>query len=1004
MANQTTLSDESFGIGTSSNKSLSNESFGIGTSEPLSVMTSEEGYDMKAAEEHRSKLGGWLSGIDNAFVSNYAREGRALFGSETLMNNDWFFGKFHYGDKPWTPEEEKGFGWISVQEQMGVSPEEWDAMPHNERLKQLNDVSQKQIHDTYNPDVDTAAYQISRFLGYITDPTSLIALRGPTQFAAFGAADMSLWEHSTTGKLSPETPVIGAAGGYAIGKGIQMGKKFFANRKSRKSNKVVNAFNDEMNIIAAGSDGTLDITHIFQLAKKNLGFSDDVIDDAFARVSKKEGESLALGKGGITAPTKQTAIENIIKQSTEEVVMPGSGHQKYERGPKAFAESLGRGIDYFIEPVSEEIKRVSPRIFGKLHQISRSHFEDTHKYAMMVDPFLRRTLKSKKFSAVDKTKLQIKPWTPKIERGFEWTPADNTKLQLMMLNAKSGKDTSKIIKYLRSKGGKSLVDDYKLYRQAMEDIYKQRVKVGNDKLKKVIGYSPRKIIDFTAWYKGARKEELTAISRILKDKYKLTPEQAKSKPKILQDVISKYLAGKGGDKNIQIAGSAKPRTREIISEAQLPAYQDQWNATHKYIKESMEEVQRYKLFRPENIDVGGDVDKSIANYATAEHIAGRLNYADIGYLKKLLAARFINGPRQMNKYAGMTKDVGYMTLLGHPTNAIRQLGDLAFSQYENNTRNTLRGLWSTFNKGRYMSPKEMGLLDNVAEEFASDTVAKRGTDFAFKYSGFRAVDAMGKGTLANSTIHKFARDTISPKGRAAFMRKFGAYIGPEDAAKALDEFKAFKTGKIEKPTPLMKDVAFIKLARIQPVDLLQMPKGYLNHPNGRMAYMLKSFAIKHINVIRQDVFKEMRKGYGMRKKNPDQSLKHYGKAMKNLLVLGTYFTGVNMGADKLIDLAYGRKKTLEETFHTNLYRATGLLSKYDVDQMGRDGDVYSWAVALPVPPLDPMVEGVMEAIWISYNIATGKSWDANLPKGGGDVAPNIPILGRLMKAWLTEEL
>ena len=47
-----------------------------------------------------------------------------------------------------------------------------------------------------------------------------------------------------------------------------------------------------------------------------------------------------------------------------------------------------------------------------------------------------------------------------------------------------------------------------------------------------------------------------------------------------------------------------------------------------------------------------------------------------------------------------------------------------------------------------------------------------------------------------------------------------------------------------------------------------------------------------------------------------------------------------MGADKLIDLAYGRDKTLEETFHTNLYRATGFLSKYDVDQMGRDGKVH----------------------------------------------------------------
>ena len=275
---------------------------------------------------------------------------------------------------------------------MGVSPEEWDLMPHNERVKQLNDVSQQQIQDKYNPDVDTAAYQVSKFLGYITDPSTLLAIRTPAQFSAIGAADMSLWEHSTTGELSPITPVIGAAGGYAIGKGIQFGKKVYA---GKQSNKVVQAFNDEMNIIAAGSDGTLNSAHIFALAKKNLGLSDDVIDNAFARVSKKEGESLALGKGGITVPTKQTAIENIIKQSTDEVVMPGSKRW------------LGRSLDYLIEPVSEGIKRISPRIFGKLKQISRSHFEDTHKYAMMVDPFLRSTFKSKVFSTAEKKKLQL---------------------------------------------------------------------------------------------------------------------------------------------------------------------------------------------------------------------------------------------------------------------------------------------------------------------------------------------------------------------------------------------------------------------------------------------------------------------------------------------------------------------------------------------------------------------------------------------------------------------
>ena len=127
----------------------------------------------------------------------------------------------------------------------------------------------------------------------------------------------------------------------------------------------------------------------------------------------------------------------------------------------------------------------------------------------------------------------------------------------------------------------------------------------------------------------------------------------------------------------------------------------------------MEEVQRYKLFGTKNIDVDGDIDKTISNYIAQELKAGRLKGPQIDELKSLLTARFIDGPKQMDKYLAITKDVGYMTLLGHPTNAIRQLGDLAFSAYENGTVNTTRGLWSTLNKGRYMSPKEMGLLDNI---------------------------------------------------------------------------------------------------------------------------------------------------------------------------------------------------------------------------------------------------------------------------------------------------
>jgi len=90
---------------------FSDEQLGLGIEEDNITLTPlDESKDIRAAQKHSSILGGWLAGLDNNFTFNLAREGRALLGSETLMNNDWFFGKFHYGDKPWTEEEEKGFG------------------------------------------------------------------------------------------------------------------------------------------------------------------------------------------------------------------------------------------------------------------------------------------------------------------------------------------------------------------------------------------------------------------------------------------------------------------------------------------------------------------------------------------------------------------------------------------------------------------------------------------------------------------------------------------------------------------------------------------------------------------------------------------------------------------------------------------------------------------------------------------------------------------------------
>lgn len=902
----------------------------------ITVVPEEETILAKELTEGEGSnlIGGFMSGLQNADWANLGRIARANLSSNTLNKFSWFLNQPIKGDVAATEEVEEGWNYMSAQEQLGITDEQWDAMPTKERITRLKANAVKSTDEFFNVNPDSPAYVLGNVAGTLTTPTLAFTMAKPAAVATYAGADAALYGMGDTGEVDPLTVGIAAATGGTLSKGIQLYGK-------GKANRTLGALQNEMNIIAAQSDKINSGPALLTQAKKNLGLSDSAVDKAIAN---SKGKKLNL-------PTKSSAIEALEASSAQEVVKSGS------------KTALGKGLDYIIEPISEGIKRISPRTYGKLKQVERTLFEDSHNYATMVDPFLKKAFRTNALNKAQKDKL--------------W---------LMMSNSKSQKDVDAITGFLKGTGkkGTAMVKDWKLYRRAMDDIYDQRVAAGNMDLPKITGYSPRKIVSNERWYAGAKASERSAIDRILKDTYKVDPKNATEAT--LQKAISKYLKSTG-NRNIQQAGSSKARVRETLSAGQLKAYQQPWQATHRYIKESMEEVQRYKVFGTKNIDVDGDIDKTISNYIAKELKAGKISGNDVDSLKEYLTARFINGPKQMNEHLRKSKDLGYMTLLGHPSNAIRQFGDLAAAAYTNGIKNSVKGAIATMSRGKMLTPKEMGLLDNVAEEFASDTATKRGVDAVFKYSGFRSVDALGKGALVNSSIYKAGQQMKSPKGRIKFMNEWSSILGAEDAAKAADDFKAFNKGTIDTPTPLMKDVAFMKLSKIQPVTLSEMPRGYLNNPNGRMMYMLQSFAMKHVNVIRQDFFKEMRRG-------------NVAKAMKDGAKLAAFYTSANMGADKVIDLILGRDTKLEDTFYANLYRSTGFLSKYDVDQMARGGDVYEWAAAIPVPPLDPVFKGAVEAGQIAANLARGRRWDSDMKEAGKDMFQNLPIIGRLMANWL----
>jgi hypothetical protein len=124
----------------------------------------------------------------------------------------------------------------------------------------------------------------------------------------------------------------------------------------------------------------------------------------------------------------------------------------------------------------------------------------------------------------------------------------------------------------------------------------------------------------------------------------------------------------------------------------------------------------------------------------------------------------------------------------------------------------------------------------------------------------------------------------------------------------------------------VKFMAFNRLLDFQPLTKSEMPEVYLNHPNGRLFYMLKSFTLKQYDIARREGFDLIASGDNKKVK----------QGVKNLLSLSALFMAANATADEIKDLMLGRDTPPSDRVIDNIWRLLGA-SKYDVYKARQDG-------------------------------------------------------------------
>ena len=381
------------------------------------------------------------------------------------------------------------------------------------------------------------------------------------------------------------------------------------------------------------------------------------------------------------------------------------------------------------------------------------------------------------------------------------------------------------------------------------------------------------------------------------------------------------------------------------------------------------------------------------NNDQAERVASLLS----SYFKQDSMSPFVSGLRNM----------GYISTMGSVFSAVTQLGDLGVAIYRSGKGVALGALRpSTYTRvisemfksvtrlNKYKL-KQLGVDNRILQELSDDqTSLQRALTWVFRLSGLTLMDRVGKETFINTSMKKYekgARQVVSGRN-TRLTRDLNRRLSRKFNDKETQELiRDLASGKRTELTELL---AYSELLDVQPVAKSEVPVGYLEYPNGRVFYMLKTFMLK-----RFDVFV-----------NETNMLKKEGKhssAMMNMVMLGTILAMSEASADSIKDWMAGRKTPLPELVWSNLLKLAGL-SRYHYYNFINSRPSQAILKVL-VPPYDYIDDPVTDLRFLHSRLETYKNTRTpakyalqDFNKRGAKWVRHIPIFGKHLY-WMDKD-
>ena len=608
-------------------------------------------------------------------------------------------------------------------------------------------------------------------------------------------------------------------------------------------------------------------------------------------------------------PTKDPRISYQLKPTDKPLNIYNKATGKEKFGKDSKKHSINK-YNSTIIPVSTLLKRMDPRLYISLLKFQFNVARKTNVDTKVAESFAKKVEKMKS--------------------------ADKVDFKLAMLNSDVATMLRLIEKY--DNKNKDFFQDYQNVRRVLDELREDLISIGEE-VGLIDDYFPRKVSDYDDFLKFIYKDKETKSlveneirkAEIKKGDVLTNPEKA--------EIINMIIRGHSfnGSKPSYLKG----RKVDKITLDMVPLYRDPITQLMNHISNVVNRIETKKYLGINNKDFE---DKTAAEKTSLyEKSVGEL-------LERLMAEEgFSLTPKQQKQYIeilsayfsftpssetyGAVKTITYGFLLGNVTSTITQLQDMAYAIYENNAnpriiKNMAIYLGSRVKNIDRIKRESIG-VDIPGIEFQQMSkgnfykYANMFTNGVFTISGFKLGDGLGKSVLINSTVQKYKakaqKNRLSKKDKDYLKLLFD-----KNYDQAIKDLKAKTSPKDFTENELF--IAYATILKYQPAGRTEVPLNYIKFGGlGRTFYMLKTFAIKQLNVIRDESFDVIRGAQKGSKIN----------ATKNLFYLIGLLMMMGVGKDEIINWMYGKDEEWDELAKDNLLKLF-LYSKYDLDKVQRE--------------------------------------------------------------------